>query len=233
LGVVGKNYEPMQNHTAFAFLDEIVKANKAQYEYLYSVDGGAKIIVQAKIDNSFEVRKGDQVDTYITMINSFDGKMPLRAFFTSKRLFCLNQLRGALRNAFDSVSIRHTKNMNGKVEEAFKVLGMAQEYFDSFKQHAIIMAQKTLDKNMIDNMLDEVMGKTDSTRQENQRDEIKKLIDSGKGNNGSSVWDFYNGIVEFSDHFRVKDDEKRLANNLIGSGLTLKESAWDVSMKFC
>jgi phage/plasmid-like protein (TIGR03299 family) len=231
LGIVGKKYEPIQNFQAFSFLDEIVKANKAKYEYLYTVDGGAKIIVQAKIDSSFEVRKGDQIDTYITMMNSFDGKMPLRAFFTSKRLFCLNQLRGAIKHKFDSVSIRHTKNMVAKVEEAFKVLGMAEDYFVSFKEHAKAMAQKALDKKMIDKMLNEVMGEKESTRTENQKDEIVNLINSGKGNNGSSIWDFYNGIVEYSDHFRVNDEEKRLANNLVGSGLTLKEKAWEVSLK--
>jgi len=192
LGVVGKGYQPMQNNEAFALMDELVKMNNAKYEYLYELDGGSKIIAQAKIDNDFEVRNGDSVQSYITMINSFDGSSPVKLYYTPIRLWCSNQLRGSVKNATESISIRHTKNIAARTEEAMRVLGMAENYFESFKEHSRMLAQKVIDKKMIDKFLEGVIGKADSTRKENQYEDINKLIAGGMGNDGSSFWDAYN-----------------------------------------
>ena len=33
LGIVGNNYQPVQNSTAFAFMDSLVQKHEAEYEY--------------------------------------------------------------------------------------------------------------------------------------------------------------------------------------------------------
>jgi len=230
IGVVGKKYEPVQNSTAFAFMDTLVDEHKAKYEYLYEIEGGKKLIVQAKVDNDFEVRKGDSISTYITMINSFDGSTPFRAYFTPIRMWCSNQLRASLKNATESVSVRHTTNVMAKAEEAFQILCTATEYFEMFKEKSRILAQKSVDAQMVDNFLKGVLGEAESTKKKNQYEEVTKSFESGMGNNGSSVWDLYNGLTEWVDHHRVKNDEKRLANSLVGSGSIMKAKAWDVAM---
>ena len=231
LGVVGKGYEPVQNHDAFAFMDILVQNHDAKYEYLYEIDGGSRLIVQAKIDSDFTVRRGDQISSYITMINSFDGSTPFKIFYTPIRLFCTNQLGGAIAKAKNSVSIRHTKNVAQRTEEAFEILGMANDYFVAYKEQAKKLANKSLDKGLVDKFLEEVIGTPDSTRRQNQFDEIKELIESGKGNKGESLWDAYNGVTEYVDHFRIKNDEKRLASAMVGSGAGIKEKAWQVAVK--
>ena len=228
IGVVGNRYEPVQMSDAFAFLDALVTAHEATYQYMYLVDGGSKVIVQAKIGaGQFEVRKGDAIDSYITMINSFNGTTPFRAFFTPKRLFCLNQLVAALRKATACVSIRHTKTLMEKAEEAQKTFGLAKKYFDEFKITAKALAQKSIDAKMVDLFLAQCMGEAESTRKTNQHDAVKELVDHGLGNNGSSVWDLYNGVTEYVDHHASKDEEKRMASALVGAGYGLKARAWD------
>lgn len=233
LGVVGAKYEPTQLSTAFAFLDSVVTAHEATYDNMHLIDQGSRVIVQAKIgngDGSFDIRKGDSIQSYITMINSFDGSTPFKVFFTPIRLFCKNQLNAALKNATTSVSIRHTKNSADKAEQAQRTLGLAHEYFAEFKKTAKMLAQKSIDAKMIDMFLAQCMGEPDSTRKSNQHEEVKQLIENGKGNNGSSVWDMYNGVTEYVDHYSSKDSDKRMASAMVGTGFNLKSRAWDAAM---
>lgn len=231
LGVVGKGYEPVQNSDAFAFMDTLVDMHKAQYEYLYSIAGGSKVLVQAKVDETFEVRQGDAVQTYITMINSFNGTTPYKVFFTPRRLFCDNQLRAAIREATESISIRHTKNIMINAEEALKLLCQASEYFDIFKQKARALAQKSVDKRLVDAFMNDVMGEAESTRKKRQIEAVTDLFENGKGNNGSSLWDLYNGVTEWVDHHGIKNPEKRLSSALVGAGSGKKAKAWNVAME--
>ncbi|MCP4705277.1 MAG: DUF932 domain-containing protein [candidate division Zixibacteria bacterium] len=230
IGIVGKGYEPIQNSHAFSFMDTICEKFGAQYEYCYSIDNGSKMIMQAKMTEKFEVRPGDVIQQYITGINSFNGTTPLRAYFTPIRMFCDNQCRASLRAATEAVSIRHTKNALSYVEEAFRVFGMGVEYFEAFQEQAQHLAQKAVDGKMVDKFLRECMGEPDSTRRQNQFDEVTALFEHGKGNNGSSAWDLYNGITEYVDHHRGKNADSRLASAMTGQGSTLKAKAFSVAM---
>ena len=231
LGIVGKGYEPVQNATAFAFIDVLSTNKQATYEYLYSINNGSRMIIQAKTNNSFSVRKGDDIDGYITMMNSFDGSTPFKVFFTPIRLFCKNQLLAAIRHATQMVSIRHTKTVMDKAEEAMKILGLAKEYFDNFQVVAKQLADKAITSRMVDNFLKEVLGDCNNARRVTQHEEVKNLVSVGKGNNGSSVWDLYNGVTEYVDHHRGNDESKRMANSLIGSGSIIKMNAWNAAVK--
>jgi len=235
LGIVGQNYQPVQNTTAFAFLDTLVQKNKAVYENVFEVDNGSRMIVQAKLDNDFDVRAGDTVASYITMMNSFDGSTPFKVFFTPIRLFCTNQLTRAWRSKADSITIKHTANVEAKADEAFKVLCAAQKYFEQFKVQSIIMAQKILDKKMVENFISSIFNEEEkrSTKTYNIIDEVLELSENGKGNNGNTVWDLYNGVTEYVDWYRGKDDDKRIASALLGSGNALKDKAWVAAVNLC
>lgn len=229
LGMVGSTYQIVQNSQAFSFMDVLVQEHQAKYQYLYSINNGAKIILQAKIDNNFEVRKNDRIETYLTLINSFNGTTPLMCFFTPVRLWCKNQLQAAIKHKTNCVKIRHTQNIEVKVEEAFRVLGKANSYFVAFKEKSKQLAQKSLNKKMVDSFLNSLFNGKETTRKDNQKQEVLKLTENGKGNNGSSLWDLYNGVTEWVDHSRIQNSEKRLASSLVGTGSTLKEKAWSLA----
>ena len=234
LGIVGKAYTPRQNPNAFAFMDTLCQQHEAKYEYVYMVDGGRQMIVQAKIDKNFNVRRGDEIATYITMMNSFDGSTPFKIFFTPIRLFCTNQLGSAMRNRAECISIRHTVNSEVKAEDAFRVLCTATQYFAQFKEKAKTLANKALDAAKAARFLKECFGDAETSknvRTKNVHDEVMRLANTGSGNNGSSMWDMYNGVTEYIDHIRGKDAEKRLASALIGSGSGIKAKAWEVALK--
>jgi hypothetical protein len=69
-----------------------------------------------------------------------------------------------------------------------------------------------------------------NTRTNNIRDRVTALINGGKGNDGSSLWSAYNGVTEYVDHFRtVKNEGNRWEASVFGSGVDMKEKAFDMA----
>lgn len=108
LGVVGKDYEPMQNTQAFGFFDPLLEDQYAAYETAGSIDEGKIVWVLAKVitDGKFDAVKGDEVHKYLLLSNSHDGSSAINIKFTPVRVVCKNTLNFALSKG-DSTKIRH------------------------------------------------------------------------------------------------------------------------------
>lgn len=230
LGVVGNRYEAIQNSSAFALMDVLCQEHGAVYNYIYEINGGSKIILQAKIPGSLEIQTGDKCDLYINMINSFDGSTGLITYFTTIRLWCQNQLNASFQNASNKVTIRHTKSAESCIQEAFKIWGISEKYFAIFQKKARELAQKKIDRNMVNIFLKEVFGEAESSRMKNTHNEVIKLFNHGMGNHGRTAWDLYNGVTEYIDHHRGSNDEKRMVSSLVGNGVNIKEKAFNIAM---
>jgi len=230
LGVVGSGYMPISNASAFAFMDVLCEKQGATWEYGAVIKGGKKIVLQARLGNPFEVRPGDVCMEYVTLVNSHDGSTSLRAFFTPIRLFCMNQLAVALSSATSSINLRHTASIEFRIQDAFQVFALSGEYFAAFKQKAAYLSQKVCDTAMVNRFLDEVMKDTGSTKNENQRLEVVRLFEQGKGNGKGSAWDLWNSVTEWVDHERGSNADKRLESAMFGQGSHLKQNAWETAL---
>ncbi len=226
LGVVGKNYEPIQNHVAFAFADALLAETKGgTFENAGVFRGGRRIILQAKLGQNFDAIGNDRVDSYITFLNSHDGSSSLRVFLTPIRLVCQNQLVQSMREASINVTLRHTSSINERLNLAYRTIAGANSRFELFKSKAQYLAQKMVDKVMVNKFLEDLMGPTqESTRIKNQKNTIVRLFETGKGNTGVSAWHLYNAVVEWVDHERGKP-ETRAESALIGQGAAIKQKA--------
>ena len=229
LGVVGADYEIIQNTTAFAFFDVIAERYGARYEYAGVIKNGRKIFLQAKLGKSFDVVRGDTVDCFVTLVTSHDGSSSLRAFLTPIRLFCQNQLIRAIKAATTNILLKHTSNVNDRLRDAMNVFHMSTQAFEVFEEKSRYLARKLVDKQMVERFLNEVI-ETDSTRAENQKEKVRELFEHGRGNTGKSAWHLYNGVTEWIDHDRTSDPEKALESSIFGSGALLKEKAFATAM---
>jgi phage/plasmid-like protein (TIGR03299 family) len=227
LGVVGEGYVPVQNTTAFAFADVIASRYGATYEFAGIVKNGRRVFLQAKLNESFEARRGDRIDSYITMVTSHDGSSSMRCFLTPIRLFCENQLTRAIRGATTNIALRHTASIEARIQSAFQVFSMSAHAFTLFREKSKYLARKVADKQMVQRFLDEVIGKADdSVRIANQRQKVTQLFQNGRGNFGQSAFELYNAAVEWVDHERGSDAEKRMDSAMFGSGALIKEQAF-------
>ena len=229
LGSVGVGYEPVQNVKAFAFFDTICQTHGAVYKSATSFNGGAKVILTAEFPKPVTIVKGDDLMTQFVLVNGFDGKVGLHANFWVKRLVCINGLVANVPDAKNSVHLKHTKNIEIRMEDAMKVLTEGMKYFDRFIEMSKILAEKVVDGNMVDKFLEDVFGEAKSTKARNIIENVVDRFENGMGNNGKTAWDLYNGVTEYIDHEHGRDGT-RLESSLLGAGANKKAKAFNAAM---
>jgi phage/plasmid-like protein (TIGR03299 family) len=129
LGVVGKDYQIVQNREAFSFFDAIVGGGDGiLYETAGALGNGERIFITAKLPDYIRVGNGDDVtEKYIFLTTSHDGTGSITAAFTPIRIVCQNTLNASLRNMSNVVRIRHTSGAKQRLEDAHKVMGLANK----------------------------------------------------------------------------------------------------------
>jgi phage/plasmid-like protein (TIGR03299 family) len=154
-GVVGKDYQIVQNTEAFAFFDAIVGGGDGiMYETAGALGSGERIFITAKLPGYIRVGNGDDVtEKYIFLTTSHDGSGSITAAFTPVRIVCQNTLNAALRSASNVVRIRHTGGAKERLEQAHKVMGLADrlsvQLEGIFNEWAEVKIQDTEVKKLI------------------------------------------------------------------------------------
>ena len=173
LGVVSERYKIVQNAEAFEFTDSLIGGD-VRYETAGSLNGGRKIWLLAKLPETEIV--GDKTEPYLCFTNTHDGSGAIRVCMTPIRVVCNNTLNLALCSARRAWSVRHTGDMASKMHEARVCLEMACAYMDELGQTADRLANTTVSRDKLGEILDEMFPITeDSTDREKQN--IQKLKD--------------------------------------------------------
>lgn len=125
LGVVGKDYQVVQNADAFSFFDAIVGGDGIQYETAGALGKGERIFITAKLPHYIKVGNNDLIEQYLFLTTSHDGYGSITAAFTPVRVVCANTLNAAMRSHTGAVKIRHTVGAKERLEQAHKVMGIS------------------------------------------------------------------------------------------------------------
>ena len=235
LGIVGKNYKPIQNVEAFSFMDSLTFSEEAKYHTAGALFGGEKTWILAKLPGHLVVKDEDIVDKYLLLYNAHDGKMSMKVLFSPIRVVCWNTLMQAVRAAQTTVNVAHTGDVQRKVTEAQRILGIAVNYFKDLEEAFKAFAVKELTQTGLAKYLETVMP-GDTTRVKNIREKIHELYESGAGSEYSrgTLWGGYNAITEYVDHFRtdyIKKPDRYLETITLGSGLEIKTRAYQEAIK--
>ena len=238
LGVVSNRYEPIQNVAAFEFFDSVVGGGQAIYHTAGALYQGERVWILAKLPGELVLPGNDVVTKYLLLVNSHDGSLALRMYYTPIRVVCHNTLTAALSNHDSGVKIFHRGNVKEKVESAREVLGLATKYYDRLEKIAGEMVNVALNVAEGEKYLETILPDK-SMSEENlieARHAVRSLAFSGKGQDGSgSAWGWWNGTTEYSDYHRKGTSgkvaiERRFASATIGSGSAFKAKAFDALM---
>lgn len=249
LGVVGRQYSVFQNWQMFDFIDALLQEKCNVVEVCGSLRRGKKVWALLNLPGHIRVNKTDDVSVkYLLLTNSHDGSMSFRVLFTLVRVVCWNTLSAALgRGARQGVSIRHTPNMEEKVDEARRVLGIANEHYDEMGKAIDQLADHAASDDKIRQFLEDLFPvdekKDDHWRAiiNKQRTRVLDLFHNGKGQDmdgvKGSAWALVNAVTEYVDWRenapRLKGcaaGESRLYSAWFGSGADLKERALDLAL---
>jgi phage/plasmid-like protein (TIGR03299 family) len=233
LGVVGKDYQIVQNVECFEFFDHVIEEGKGIFETVGVLGKGEVLFITAKINDSFIVADNDLIDKYVVFINSHDMSYALTAFFTPIRVVCNNTLNAALDNCRNQVKMKHTSGIKDQMEEAHKLLGLYGRYTDAIKNIFDAMYAKSVRDSQMDMILrqiilsKEMLTKLETEdqleihkRSENIMSDIKKFYyeDATVAAIRGTGYGVYNAVTGYMDHIRQFSDASHRMSTILLKG---------------
>jgi len=237
LGVVGKNYTPVQNKDAFNFFDSIVGDKKAIYHTAGSLSGGKIIWILAKLPGYIRVINNDISEKYLLLSNSHDGSSMVQIKFTPIRVVCMNTLTVAL-NKGETLKVKHCKDVKDKLTQASELLGIVNEKYDIIERSFKNMVKVKLNEKKLNEYIKTVFPDPADELQyatvDNNREMVRDLFENGLGNNlpgvQGTLWAGYNAVTELIDHKITKQNKDMRTKSIwFGNGYNVKQKAFDVA----
>jgi phage/plasmid-like protein (TIGR03299 family) len=227
LGIVGIDYSIIQMLEASAMIRTIVSSTEGAKLHSATIfDDGRRCHITASI-GEFAISGGrlvrDSIRKLISVVNSFDGSSHYSVLFEEERVVCSNGMKR--RSKESEIKLRHSGDVDSKLLEALRIMGLAQKHFAEFEAMCNKLAQQILDKKTVDGLIKAVVGDLESTRSQNIAGEIEALLNGGVETYGQTRWDALNAVTEYYDHHAGKDADKRLASSMIGNGSHKKIAA--------
>jgi phage/plasmid-like protein (TIGR03299 family) len=208
LGIVGADYELIQNHEAFELAAGIV-GHGGMWETAGSLWGGKTVWALVKLPDYLEVG-GDQVAQYLLVEFAHDGSRALSVYLTEVRVVCNNTLTAA-RSHVDAqyvYKVRHVGNTSLHIAQAREVMQLSVNYGRQFTKFGNRLARSKMSERQllkVTTQLYEVeQGMSDRAirSREQAREAIMHLFKEGRtvGNAPGTRWCGINAILEHYQH---------------------------------
>lgn len=242
LGVVGKDYKPLQNLNAFKFFDNFIESNQAQYETAGSLRDGKRVWVLAKINADIDVVKGNDIlERYVLLSNSHDGTTAVRAGFTNIRVVCQNTLTLSHSSANSRlIRVRHGKNVQDNLDKVAEIMNLANREFEATLDQYRFLANKQINLTDLEKYVKLVMvgdKKIEANPELGSRimAKIVPLFEKGRGNDMNEIkgtyWAAYNAISEYLQYEKGTDENIRMDSLVFGQSATVLDNAFKIAMK--
>lgn len=237
LDVVSDDWNPVQNQTAFEFFDEYVRAGDMEMHTAGSLKNGQIVWGLAKIKESFELFKGDQIDAYLLFSNFHKYGFSTDVRFTPIRVVCNNTLTLSLNSKVERmVKISHRKQFDpGNVKE---MLGIATDKLAKYKEMASFLGSKKAKNEDIVEYFCRVFPVSSSN--ENKTKEISKnaqiVMDILHTQPGAEYaegtwWQPFNAVTYFTDHLAGRSVDTRLTSSWYGNNKNVKTKALELAVE--
>lgn len=227
VGVVGTGYVPTQNATAFSFMDAL-QGNEVRYDVAGSLQGGRKVFLVARLDRDVMIGgdEDERIEPYIVLANGHDGSLALSVFITPIRVVCMNTLRWALSGSRNVWKARHTRNVEGRIDEARRTLGMATTYFDRLQEVGDkLIATPMSEYRAIKHLQTLFPVREDDTDRKKQnaierQGAVMSILRNADNlaNVRDTAWGFAQAVTEWEDYERsYRDDDTRFQAVVMGA----------------
>ena len=240
LDVVGTNWKPLQNEDAFNFFNDFVNAGDMEMHTAGSLDNGRRVWALAKVKDSFEVFKNDQVDQYLLFSNPHKYASCIDVRMTPIRVVCNNTLSFALdANAERMVQVTHRNNFNPDMVK--ETLGVAKEKLDTYKEAAKFLASKRTKQFDVNEYMDKIFPSLGYRTLKKGENRISKsaqyavdVMDTqpgaefGKG----TWWQAFNAVTYTIDHAYGLDQDKRINSAWFGANAKKKTMALQKAIEY-
>jgi phage/plasmid-like protein (TIGR03299 family) len=244
LGVVTKNYKPLQNVEAFSFFDPIIKQGKAYFETAGSLGQGERIWVMAKLPDIVKIAHNDECWKYLLLSNNHTGEGSVIVKFTMIRVVCQNTLMLSMEDGQKVFRIRHSKfKMFERLDDLTELIAQTLETYKRAEELFKKFVQIQMKTAMLDEYLEAIYPRNKVQKKETTHpekwDHVKKLFEDNAwltfGGIKGTLWAAYNAVTQFEDYRmpRVEEDgEKQLNRIWFGSSAEIKYKAFQKAQEF-
>lgn len=237
LDIVSDDWNPVQNEEAFEFFNEFVMAGDMEMHTAGSLKGGQIVWGLAKIKDSFELFKGDRIDSYLLFSNFHKYGFSTDVRFTPIRVVCNNTLTLSLNSKVERmVKVSHRKVFDpGNVKE---MLGIATDKLAKYKEMAEFLGSKQAKGEDIVEYFTRIFPVTGSN--ENKKKEVSKnaqiAIDILHTQPGAEYaegtwWQSFNAVTYMTDHLLGRSSDTRLTSSWYGANRGLKTKALELAVE--
>jgi phage/plasmid-like protein (TIGR03299 family) len=243
LGVVGKNYTPLQNDKAFEFFNPFIDSGLASFETAGSLREGKVIWVLAKLNKTpIEIGRGDVINKFLLLSNGHDGNMAVRVGFTPIRVVCANTLAMSHdKRESRLLRVNHSKKVALRIEQVQQIVNAADAKFEATAEQYKALARSDVNKKDLEKYVEIVFGF--STVEEQRRqiakektiESITRLFETGKGSDikasNGTMWGLYNSVAEMLSYERGKNEDTRLNSLWFAESANINRKALETAIR--
>lgn len=217
LGWTGKEYSTFQNEQLFELADSIVEVlgeeGKGEWDAMGSLKEDTIVFGSIRLNN-LTIGDEDEIQQYVLVNTSHDGSMSIQASNTNVRTVCWNTLNYALKGVKQTFKMRHSSNVNGRVQEAREALGIQAEYSAAFEEEANKLFQQPVSTDKFWDIVCELYPVPDKdaakiavTKWSNKTEAIMDIWKGDAngpntiGSIGGTAWGAVNTLAEFTTHY--------------------------------
>jgi phage/plasmid-like protein (TIGR03299 family) len=236
LDVVSDDWNPVQNEEAFEFFNDFVAAGDMEMHTAGSLKGGQIVWGLAKVRESFELFKGDVVESFLLFSNFHRYGWSTAVQFTPIRVVCNNTLQLSLNTEVERMAkISHRKVFNG--DEVKEMLGIAKHKLDSYKEMAAYLGSKRYkDENIVDyfTRVFPVSGSADAKKQVSKNADLAMSVlnrQPGTEYAPGTFWQLFNAVTYTTDHLCGRNVDNRLQSAWYGHNKNVKTKALELAVE--
>ena len=237
LGVVSRGYPIVQNRDAFKALDTLAMDGIVRYEAAFSLYGGKRVVIVARLPGDVEVADGDTILRYLMLATSHTGDASLTLIPTAVRVVCSNTEALAMRKAQGALlRIVHRGNMQQKLTQAVAGVQAAVGMLGEWTTWAMRMVEQSITDAQFVAMRDKVAPMPDrgTDRQVARVRNVRQWMQTEYHAHPTqgTAWGAFNAASSWAEHGRTFGKQQtRFTSATMGGGAQVKQAAWQACME--
>jgi len=226
----------LQNHEAFEFFHDFVANGDMEMHTAGSLRDGQLVWALAKVNDGFELFKGDQVDSYLLFSNPHKYGWSIDVRFTPIRVVCNNTLTLSLNTSSKNfVKVSHRRQFDGDMVK--ETLGIAKEKLATYREMAQFLGGKRYTAPKLVKYFKNVFPVTGGPEKKKEMSiSASKALDVVHTQPGAqfaegSWWSAFNAVTYMVDHKLGRSQDNRLTSAWFGQGKKVKADALELAVQ--
>jgi phage/plasmid-like protein (TIGR03299 family) len=234
LTYTSEGWTPFQNRDALNFFRRFAEAGSISLETAGSLRRGRVIWALAKINHSFEAKRGDRVNGYILLVSPHEVGSAISVRTTSVRVVCANTMALATRT---DEGVHYRQNHMSEFDEAAAraAVERAHEHMSEAARQAKTLANLKLGMHDTVRFLGQFFGHPQMSDEEIADEErwsqslrgVMESVISAPGADPGTGWGVLAGVTHWCDHVAGRSADARLTRSWLGDYARLKEDVSD------